>query len=511
MNVKVTVLFLTCLLVMRNFNKSSLLNVFQKMCKISNKLDSERASLVIENNKQFNMKVSDKFYNNSVNDIKNFNKITENPKSIPKSSEVSILITFYNYVRNKKISELFTIWPHITDDLNVIPFMNEITDVEISILFGFSTILIQHRLNQFICQKSVHPMISISQVIITTEIVTKLLKLVTKPAMANINISTEKRNDLYKRFFWQRYKLIDLYLNKVCNESTAMGLLRSYAFSTPKVMTNFASNLKDCKSPPFQYKSFKLQNFDYYEKLRFNLHVEHWLTKQQAIQRISNIYSQEEISFINIPLGELFNDYLANNLFDAITFDDYYAIKSLLSNPQFINDKESFIYCQIMKAVHRLAIRQFDARPQRNNRHLPKYIYCYIGNWKIGRTSYAAFDDLTLCYKDNVKWDSIDQKHNLLKLNKYITKTYLKIEIFELYLIVDLKIFIKNSKYYLILPQTFIDMKRSANILIGEERVNLLHLNSDGIRHSHWLADNVNMALEFEKKCNRNSKAIEKW
>ncbi|XP_043465955.1 uncharacterized protein LOC122500879 isoform X2 [Leptopilina heterotoma] len=208
--------------------------------------------------------------------------------------------------------------------------------------------------------------------IIVTEIVTKLLKLITNPAVAENVTSIQIRKKNFQSLFWIRYRNIDKFLIHKCSESTAMNIIKHYCFSSPRfgVMYYFIKYISDNGYPSEAYDKYWLKDPKLYEKLRFNLYLEVGLSKRAAIERMHNIYNQEEMNLIKDNPEKLFADYLTNKLFDKITFDDYYAIKNFLVNDFPTINVEHHIFWRMKKALYSLVIRQWDLKPVKSTKKM---------------------------------------------------------------------------------------------------------------------------------------------
>lgn len=313
--------------------------------------------------------------------------------------------------------------------------------------------------------------------------------------MAKFDISPLVRRNLFNQDVSKRYEVINEYLSYKCDETTAVDFLRRYVFIRIPFMKRFVKKLKDCETPVKNH--YQLLNPDYYEKLRFNVHLETWLHKAQAIQRIYDIYTLDELSFINISLLNLYYDYLANNLFETITFDDYYAIKIFLSNPEIVNYYER-IHCRIMKAMYRLIIRQYDAVV--NNKLIKTILYCPANNWNQLFINFEI-NKLIICSKKRPVLDRIinTDVRNHHQNSKF--KAYFKIAISQMGAFVSLENVVEDCQQYVILPGTVVELKKYETFLVDDETIKVEFFNANLIHYNTFLTLAANLAVKYENKC----------
>ncbi|XP_051160415.1 uncharacterized protein LOC127280983 [Leptopilina boulardi] len=416
---------------------------------------------------------------------------------------------FRNFANISNVDDLvLKAFYYTTDALIVISLLTNFISFGISIGSEFSKDFLRQSTSRFAIKESLQLAIPILQGIITTEIVTKTSKLITKPVMAKVNFSPTDRKELYFKFFHHRYYLIDNQFIEKCNKTTAMHILKHYSFSTLIKLSVFAKDLNKFGFAPSTYDNQWLNNPKLYEKLRFYSYVEIGLYQRKAIELIENIYSQEDISLINIPPGSAFNDYMANQLFDTISFDDYYAIRIFLSNPNANTDIDTPDVWRIKKAIYSLAIRQYDSFKKAENKQIILYckktnVFQKTTNLKRRIISTNAF---LYCNEDSSEWDyyyQILSEENESHIP--VSLQFFKIILNYPFLVIDVKNIDAHSKHYIILPSTKFRFMGGKFTFIDQTNIHFLNMQSPShyyISHNDWLAKVANSVSHYENKIN---------
>ncbi|XP_051160401.1 uncharacterized protein LOC127280980 isoform X1 [Leptopilina boulardi] len=418
---------------------------------------------------------------------------------------------FRNFANISNVDDLvLKAFYYTTDALIVISLLTNFISFGISIGSEFSKDFLRQSTSRFAIKEPLQLAIPILQVIITTEIVTKTSKLITKPVIAKVNFSPTERKELYFKFSLSRSSLIDDHLIEKCNETTAMHILKHYSFSRLRELTVFANDLKELRYTPAKYDKQWLNNPELYEKLRFYSYVEIGLYERKAIERIENIYSQEDISLINIPPGSAFDDYMANQLFDTISFDDYYAIRIFLSNPNANTDIDTPDVWRIKKAMYSLAIRQYDSFKKAENKQI--ILYCKRTN-DIQKTTFVnlkhkmiSTNAFLYCNEDSSEWDYYSQI--LSEENEShipVSLQFFKIILNDPFLAIDVKNIDAHSKHYIILPSTKFRFIEEKFTFIQQTNIHCLIMKSPShkiIIHKDWLATVANKVSYYEDKIN---------
>ncbi|XP_051160350.1 uncharacterized protein LOC127280961 [Leptopilina boulardi] len=416
---------------------------------------------------------------------------------------------FRNFANISNVDDLvLKAFYYTTDALIVISLLTNFISFGISIGSEFSKDFLRQSTSRFAIKESLQLAIPILQGIITTEIVTKTSKLITKPVMAKVNFSPTDRKELYFKFFHHRYYLIDNQFIGKCNKTTAMHILKHYSFSTLQELSIFARDLNKFGFAPSTYDNQWLNNPKLYEKLRFYSYVEIGLYQRKAIELIENIYSQEDISLINIPPGSAFDDYMANKLFDTISFDDYYAIRIFLSDPNANTDSDTPHFWRIKKAIYSLAIRQYDSFKKAENKQI--ILYCKRTN-DIQKTTFVSSRQRILstngflyCNEDSSEWDYYSQilsEENELHIP--VSLQFFKIILKFPFLVLDVKNIDAHSKHYIILPSTKFKLIQEKFTFIDQTNIHFLIIQSYyKIIRNYWLAEVANSVSHFENKIN---------
>ncbi|XP_051160405.1 uncharacterized protein LOC127280980 isoform X3 [Leptopilina boulardi] len=419
------------------------------------------------------------------------------------------LLPFHNFANISNVDDLvFKVFCYTTDALIVISLLTNFISFGISIGSEFSKDFLRQSTSRFAIKESLQLAIPILQGIITTEIVTKTSKLITKPVMAKVNFSPTDRKELYYNFSLSRSSLIDDHLIEKCNETTAMHILKHYSFSRLHELYFFANNLKEFGYTLVKYDKQWLNNPKLYEKLRFYSYVEIGLYKRKAIERIENIYSQEDISLINIPPGSAFDDYMANQLFDTISFDDYYAIRIFLSNPNANTDIDIPDVWRIKKAMYSLAIRQYDSFNKAKKKEI--ILYCKRTN-VIQKTTFVSLRQRIMstnvflyCNEDSSEWNYYSQI--LFKTNEShipVSLQFFKIILKHPFSVIDVKNIDAHSKHYIILPSTKFKLIQEKFTFIHQTNIHFLIMDSYAyIVQNAWLAKIANSVSHYENKIN---------
>ncbi|XP_043484748.1 uncharacterized protein LOC122512761 isoform X2 [Leptopilina heterotoma] len=384
---------------------------------------------------------------------------------------------FYNSDSIKNL--ISTILRCTTDALITLPLMTKIVSFE-------------NNLQCEVTKKSLPLVFSISQGIIITEILNFLIK----PTLAGINFPPERRRYNYITLQIRKNITLKHFQKKKYNKVLAMDILDNYVFDSYEDLFIFGKKITE-GSEGSEFHKCSLHDSNLYEKLRFegNIENKNCLNLNLVIKRIHNIYSREEINLINLRIKRLFFDYVENDLFDTVSFDDYYAIQDFLTN-NYITTNLSFpSLWRIKKAMYSLALRQFDAIS--STASSTETLYCLPKNdsKRITDNGFLTFDEFIICHNDLSNVDNYGIQFN----NNPSTRIY-KLIIKQLFLVVHLKIIDKDLNSYVIFPGTeFMGVYDNNTVIIGENSVPVVTLESVTVKNCEWLANVANKASHFVK------------
>ncbi|XP_051167999.1 uncharacterized protein LOC127285835 [Leptopilina boulardi] len=416
-------------------------------------------------------------------------------------------LSFYNLENISNVDDLVSkVFCYTTNALLVFPLLTNFISSGISIGSEFSEDFLRQSTSRLVIKESLNLAIPIFQGIITTEIITKISKLIIKPVMAKVNFSPEDRRNLKYKFFQHRYYLIKNYLSRSCNETTAMSILKHFSFISLNRMTHFAIKFNKNKYTPEEYYDQWLNNPMLYEKLRFDSYLEIGINRSEAIKRIENIYTLKEMKLI-CPPESAFDDYVANDLTDTIFFHDYYVIKAFLYFPYISTDLDEPDVWRLKKAMYSLAIRQNDAFKYEERKQI--ILYCVKSKifQKIIKRTYTTISHnaFLYCNEDSKAWNDYykdsSEIDNFQEPTSYLL--YFKIIIKKPFLFIDVNSIDANSKHYIILPKTeFILIEEKFN-LIDEIKVHLFIMKTKvKQQESQWLSKVANEVSYYDDKIN---------
>lgn len=486
-NIHMGVSYLVCLsllLIVKVYDKNSqVLKIDEKFCDNPKYYENNELTLVPNTTQQIKVKKNVNNYLNTTADESSF-----------------VLFAYLPKIQNLQL----TILSSTTDALIAVPIVTTFITVGINFASELSkSLFIQQSASSLVGKKSLQ--FTIVKGIITTEIVTKLLKLITKPVIAEYVTSVQIRKENFKLLNNKMYYLISKFLIQKCDGIRVINILKHYCFATPKSLEMYilVKSIYENGYPAENYDKSWLSNPKLYEKLRFDSYLEDGFLRaefrNEAIQRIYNIYSDETNQLIKMDPEYLIDNYLTHKLFDMITFDDYYAIKTYLINNFSTTNIKNPIFWRIKKALYSLVTRQFDLISFQTK----KTMFCRIKNkLRHEKTQSFIIKDFTLCHEHYS--DAIHYNTRTVESKKKVQyKNILKVRM-SLQFVVNLKYIFPNLNQFIIFPGNkflVIDTEKKIHKGVFSHVTTIKHLPSTLSEH---LAKVANSASLYADKISGN-------
>ncbi|XP_043484666.1 uncharacterized protein LOC122512714 [Leptopilina heterotoma] len=366
--------------------------------------------------------------------------------------------------------------------------MNVYINMKILFLFWMSLITILNNCHNILTSFNGIEYISLYQGIL----ITGILNLIAMPAMARIEMPPHKRRVIYGRIVFERNKLYNKYLSNIYNKTTAMELFRNYNFNSFFDMNTFAIILKNSASDESFYKC-RVQDSDMNEKLRFHRFLENSMSPAQAIERIHNIYSHEDINLINLPIEKLFDEYLENDLFDTVSFDDYYAIQNFLTNEYITTNLPIPSLWRIKKAMYSLALRQYDSFFELN---INRVIFCLLktNSESVDINGTLTFNEFIVCnhFLSNIREEYESRNTTFVTIYKLNLSR-------DSFLALNLQNIDKTLNQYIILPDTKFKIHRWNIEYRGRIYEKVITIERVKITCCEWMSSVLNKAYLYAK------------
>ncbi|XP_043472487.1 uncharacterized protein LOC122505102 [Leptopilina heterotoma] len=269
-------------------------------------------------------------------------------------------------------------------------------------------------------------------------------------------------------------------------------------------MYGFAEHLNRTDYPPEWSKTRKLENYEYYNFLRYNFPLEAYeLIPQQAEMRINYLRRR---FFQNAPTLDaqiLIESYYGRKLDDLMLFEDYYAITILLKNISifYVNDPASW---RMRRALYNLAIRNYNLNSDLNDTSK----YCFFRDVKtetfINDINVEDVFDTTnfiICsskYKESYSYEFGNLEFNLssywLNNKLLITNSNLMVSLED---IVELD----DEEIYVILPDVELTVRsvKAFFIINGKRNAYVNMLTSSMYERCNWLTYLANQIEKYKE------------
>ncbi|XP_043482831.1 uncharacterized protein LOC122511555 [Leptopilina heterotoma] len=326
--------------------------------------------------------------------------------------------------------------------------------------------------------------------------------LVTLPAFKTIRISDDEREAEFLKLQTLRQKV-----NRHFNYNINMSILREFVLSRND-MYDFAEYLNQTGGQtPEWSKSRRLVNPELYELLRFNNYVDSIPSSaNEMTESLTNLKNRIFENSPNVSFEQICYDYMKENLYELISFENYFAIRVLEEDYNQI-ELENLVGWRMKKALYSLAIRQYSQNSASNfltiychSKHLKSR--SFIDTYEMGETFKIL--NFRLCSSKRSS-PEIKSKSSIMRMNNFTSYwIFYEFMITDPKLIVYLEDVIKSNdeKIYIFLPETrfkVINGPEVYNTNIGLAA--FLKLRTIYYpRTLRWLAEAANNIEMYEKK-----------
>ncbi|XP_043472405.1 uncharacterized protein LOC122505051 [Leptopilina heterotoma] len=324
----------------------------------------------------------------------------------------------------------------------------------------------------------------------------------TLPLLDAIRMSAEERESEFGKLEEIRKIVTDLHFPLDGNE--ARPILSEYILSIEE-MEPFTEYLHNTGNPPEWSIARKLKNYENYKFLKYDAHLQSLpFSVSSANEIIMELESNVFENSPRIPNDIAYDIYMEKNLYELLTFEDYYAIMVYLQDESQINF-ENLAALRMKRALYSLAIRQY------NPNFIPSYILnlepCFFKEKRTERFAYSIhvgykFEKSTfsICnskFKESYSYSSeykIDKSFFWMHYGAIITDPAVVVSLEE---ILDNY----NGHLYVLLPEVKLQVMDYSKYWINKygKIVNVKVITENIVDRSSWLTAVANQIEEYKE------------